>query len=217
MDLNRILQFFVTKEDRFFPLFIEQAKAVKRSAENLLNMVSTTDKEARTVCNKEIKNQEVHGDNILREFEAMLYSLYITPFDRQDLHEFAELMDDLLDRLDDASNIIFTHHYLNIDPDLVRLAENLVMAADQLTEITEKFTNIDDNIGSMVQNCNKIRDIEHDSDDIYGNYISKLFEQPDLGLVETIKRKDIVQSLENSTNTAKYISDKIFSIISKLS
>ena len=63
--------------------------------------------------------------------------------------------------------------------------------------------------------CNEIKVIEHDSDEIYGKFINKIFTQ-NYGLVEIIKRKDLVQVLENTTNSAKYISDKIRSIHAKL-
>jgi uncharacterized protein Yka (UPF0111/DUF47 family) len=66
----------------------------------------------------------------------------------------------------------------------------------------------------IVRLCHEIKSLENDNDVLYGSYISKLFQQ-DYSLTEIIKRKDLVQVLENTTNSVKYISDKVRSIVSK--
>ena len=63
--------------------------------------------------------------------------------------------------------------------------------------------------------CQEIKSLENENDVLYGSYINKLFQQ-NYSLTEIIKRKDLVQVLENTTNSVKYISDKVRSIISKL-
>ena len=63
--------------------------------------------------------------------------------------------------------------------------------------------------------CQEIKTIEHDSDELYGSYINKLFSQ-NYTLTEIIKHKDLVQVLEDACNAAKDISDKVRSIINKL-
>jgi uncharacterized protein Yka (UPF0111/DUF47 family) len=72
-----------------------------------------------------------------------------------------------------------------------------------------------DNRKEINRLCQEIKTLENESDVLYGSYISKLFNNG-YTLTEIIKRKDLVQVLENTTNSVKYISDKIRSIISKL-
>lgn len=217
MNLNRIIQFFVTTENRFFPLYIEQADAINKAARYLSLLVNTIDAVQIEILNKQIKEQEVRGDVVLREFEKNLYNLSLTPFSREDVHELAELMDDLLDRLDDASNVILTHGYDSIDGDLIKMADNLVSATDSIVSITNCFTDIPKYGYNIVDYCKAVKDIEHANDEIYGDYITKLFAADTLSMTQIIKRRDIVQSLENATNTAKYITDKTRSIMAKMS
>ena len=70
-------------------------------------------------------------------------------------------------------------------------------------------------IAKITERRGEIKSIENENDDLYGNYISKLFTQH-YSLTEIIIRKDLVQVLENTTNSVKYISDEIRSIISKI-
>jgi uncharacterized protein Yka (UPF0111/DUF47 family) len=75
--------------------------------------------------------------------------------------------------------------------------------------------NMLDNRKEINRLCQEIKTLENESDVLYGSYISKLFNNG-YTLTEIIKRKDLVQVLENTTNSVKYISDKIRSIISKM-
>ena len=63
--------------------------------------------------------------------------------------------------------------------------------------------------------CQEIKMIENENDELYGLFINKLFRQH-YSLTDIIIRKDTVQVLENTTNSLKYISDKLRAIISEL-
>jgi len=97
------------------------------------------------------------------------------------------------------------------------MTENIMFAAESVCSICRdlEFMNNHGKSKEITRLCQEIKTIEHDNDELYGSYIHKLFNQ-DYSLTEIIKRKDLVQVLENTTNSAKYISDKVRSIISKL-
>ena len=152
---------------------------------------------------------------MLREFYTQLFSTVLTPFEREDVHELAEMMDTFLDRIDDSANIILTRRFLTVDEDLTTMAENIMFAAENLCAIIADLPELYNKRKGVARLCQEIKSLEHDNDELYGNYISKLFQQ-DYSLTEIIKRKDLVQVLENTTNSAKYISDEIRGIISKL-
>ena len=125
-------------------------------------------------------------------------------------------MDDFMDRIDDCGNIIFTRRFTDVDEDLTTMTDNITFAAEALGNIIRNLEFM--NTGKareIMRLCQEIKTYEHDNDELYGNYISKLFTQ-NYSLTDIIKRKDLVQVLENTTNSVKYISDKVRSIVSKL-
>ncbi|MBP1670676.1 MAG: hypothetical protein H6Q22_248 [Bacteroidetes bacterium] len=67
----------------------------------------------------------------------------------------------------------------------------------------------------IVKKCNKIKEIEHKVDDLYEEFNSFLFDT-EKDAIELVKHKNIVQSLEDTTDRAKDISDTVRSIIIKL-
>lgn len=217
MSLNSFFQYFVPKEKRFYPLYGKQAEYIAQGSKLLRQMLLETDIEKLQSLKAEIKACEKGGDNVLDEFHSTLFSTVLTPFQREDVHELAELMDDFMDRIDDCGNIIVTRRFIEVDEGLTTMAENIMFAAESLSNIINRLPHISNpskrrEIGRL---CHEIKTLEHDNDELYGNYISKLFQQ-NYSLTEIIKRKDMVQVLENATNSVKYISDKIRSIISKL-
>ena len=217
MSLNSFFQQFVPKEKRFYPLYEKQAEYIAMGSKLLRQMLLETDIERLQSLKAEIKACEKGGDNVLDKFHSTLFSTVLTPFQREDVHELAELMDDFMDRIDDCGNIIVTRRFIEVDEGLTTMAENIMFAAESLSNIINRLPYISNNrkrreIGRL---CHEIKTLEHDNDELYGNYISKLFQQ-NYSLTEIIKRKDMVQVLENATNSVKYISDKVRSIISKL-
>ena len=215
MSLNSFFQFFVPKEKKFYPLYQQQANYIDKASKLLRQMLIETDLERLEALKREIKDCETGGDDVLRDFYSQLFSTVLTPFEREDVHELAEMMDTFLDRIDDSANIVLTRRFLAVDEDLTTMAENIMFAAENLSTIIADLPKLYDKRKEIARLCQEIKSLEHDNDELYGNYISKLFQQ-DYSLTEIIKRKDLVQVLENTTNSAKYISDKIRSIISKL-
>ncbi len=215
MSLNSFFQFFVPKETKFYPLYQQQAAYIDKAATLLRQMLVETDLDQLEALRKHIKSCETEGDQVLRDFYSQLFATVLTPFDRDDVHELAEMMDTFLDRIDDSANIILTRRFLAVDEDLTTMADNIMFAAENLSTIITDMPKMLDNRKEITRLCQEIKTLENESDVLYGSYISKLFNNG-YSLTEIIKRKDLVQVLENTTNSVKYISDKVRSIVSKM-
>ena len=215
MSLNSFFQFFVPKETKFYPLYQQQAAYIDKAATLLRQMLVETNLDQLEALRKHIKTCETEGDQVLRDFYSQLFATVLTPFDRDDVHELAEMMDTFLDRIDDSANIILTRRFLAVDEDLTTMADNIMFAAENLNTIIADMPKMLDNRKEITRLCQEIKTLENESDVLYGSYISKLFNNG-YTLTEIIKRKDLVQVLENTTNSVKYISDKVRSIVSKL-
>lgn len=217
MSLNTFFQYFVPKEERFYPLFKQQAENFVKASSALRKMLHTQDETQLETLKKEIKHCETEGDQVLNRIYALLGSAVLTPFDRSDVHELAERIDNLLDRLDDCGNILYTRKFHEFDNAVVTMADNIYFACQSLQQIIELLPSLNTGKGREIARvCNEVKTIEHECDEIYGSYISDLFSQK-LNLVEIVKRKDLIQVLENTANSTKYISDRIRSLQAKSS
>ncbi len=217
MSLNSFFQYFVPKEERFYPLFSQQADHFVSASTALRKMIRAKNENESETLKKEIKRCETNGDEVLKHIYALLGSAVLTPFDRSDVHELAERIDNLLDRLDDCGNILYTRKFHEFDNAVISMTDNIYFACQSLQQIIAELPYLNSGKGrEIARMCNEVKTIEHECDEIYGNYISDLFSQP-LNLVEVIKRKDLIQVLENTANATKYISDRIRSLQAKSS
>ena len=99
--------------------------------------------------------------------------------------------------------------------DLITIVDYIMEDARILLEIVKDLEYISKKSEIIVKKCNKIKEIEHKVDDLYEEFNSFLIDT-EKDAIELVKHKNIVQSLEDTTDRAKDISDTVRSIIIKL-
>lgn len=214
MNFDHFLQLFVVKEKSFFPLFVEVAQNIKKASELLVKQTAASDPDERRMLAHRIKEHETEGDAIHAKITQVLIDAYLTPFDRDDIHELAEAMDSFLDCMRDSSKLVAIYQPKEPSRKLVMIAEYIDKAADILLDITQRFDTIRKDSRIIAAKCDEIKEIEHTVDDIFESYMSNLFEkEPDAK--ELIKKKNIAQALENTSDVAKVVSSKIRGIVVK--
>ena len=216
MSLISFLQFFVTKETKFFPIYIKQSELLVHATKTLLEMVKIDDYEERKLLGRQIKKDETDGDELFRNLYKTLNITFITPFDREDVNELAANMDDSLDIIDDCSKNILMYRPKHIDSQILETAKYLHECANILLEIIKKLEFISLYNNEIIDNCDKIKHIEHIIDSIYFDYISNLFNN-DTDYIELVKNKNIAETFENASDVIKNVADTIRTIVIKKS
>ena len=214
MSLNSFLQFFVTKETKFFPIYIKQSELLVHATKTLLEMVKIDDYEERKLLGRQIKKDETDGDELFRNLYKMLNITFITPFDREDVNELAANMDDSLDIIDDCSKNLLMYQPKRIDNQLIETANYLHERACLLTEIIKQLEHISLNNNDIIEKCDKIKHIEHVIDAIYSDYISNLFKN-ETDYIELVKNKNIAETFESASDILKNVADTIRTIVIK--
>lgn len=216
MKIDNFLQLFVVKEKKFFPLFIQSAENIDKAADLILQQAKSDDPDERRMLAHRIKERETEGDTITKRIVDELLAAYVTPFDRDDIHELAESMDTFLDTIRDASKQIAMYQPKEPSRKLIEIAEYIKKDADIFVEITGKFDNMRKEAKEVDDLCNKIKEIEHIVDDVFESYMSNLFEF-EKDAIELTKKKNIAQALEDISDKAKSTAKVIRSIAVKMS
>lgn len=216
MKIDNFLQLFVVKEKRFFPLFIQAAENIDKAAELLLEQAKSDDPDKRRMLAHRIKERETEGDTITKKIVDELLAAYVTPFDRDDIHELAESLDTFLDCIRDSSKQIAIYQPKEPSRKLIEIAEYIKQDAELFIQITGKFDNMRKEAKAVDDLCNKVKEIEHIVDDVFESYMSNLFEF-EKDAIELTKKKNIAQALEDVSDKAKSTSNVIRSIAVKMS
>lgn len=216
MKLDKFLQLFVVKEKRFFPLFIQSAENIRKAAGLLVEQAREEDSDKRRIFSHLIKECETAGDAITDRIIDELLDAYVTPFDRDDIHQLAEDMDTFLDTIRDSSKKISIYQPKASSHKLISLSEYILKDAEILVEITGHFEKMRDDAKTVNELCDRIKENEHICDDLFESYMNNLFEM-EQNAIELVKKMTIAQALEDTSDVAKSLSNTIRSIAVKMS
>jgi predicted phosphate transport protein (TIGR00153 family) len=200
----------IPKEMVFFDLFEEAAKNAHEGALALQDLLNDfRDVPAKV---KRIKDIEHAGDKITHTTIEKLNQTFITPIDREDIHELICRIDDILDLIDTA--VARMHLYKIKEPtdDAKALARVLVDATKIITELLPKMRSM--KLSSSLLHCIEIHTKENEGDRIEQHALAALFENGH-DPIFIIKWKDIYEELEASTDRCEDVANVIEGIVLK--
>lgn len=204
------------REKHFFPTYIKQAETAQVAAKYLQELIKSEDAEERKLLTRMIKKQETTGDELLRDFYGELNEAFVTPFDREDMNTLAMSLDTFLDFINHSAKTILMYNPSTIDKQIKEIVDNILDDASLLISIFQHLDEINKNQPKITDLCQKVTNIEHTVDDIYGDYITYLF-SAEKDEIELLKCKEIAQSLEDTTDRAKDVASTIKCLIIKQS
>jgi uncharacterized protein len=95
---------------RLTPRTTEFYDLFTKAGENALEAARSADTRFReypnsSVAQADVKAIETAGDDITRELIQLLNTQYVTPFDREDIYELTTAIDDVVDYIEEASDL----------------------------------------------------------------------------------------------------------------
>lgn len=213
MSFSNVLQLFVPRDKIFFPLFERATQNLVSIAKVLVQMVNTPDVTRRRTLIKEIERLEHIGDNITHEIFNELSANFITPFDREDIHELVTSIDDIVDYIHGSSKRIDLYKIETITPAMIKLAELTETSSQELHIAVSELAN-KKNVYKIKEACVRINSIENHADDIFDNAIATLFDQEKDPII-IIKTKEVLAALETATDKCEDAANVLQTIIVK--
>jgi len=197
------------REGRFFDYFNEHAgHAVQAAAELKALLADLSDLEVRR---RNIERHEKQADQITHHTMQLLHQTFITPLDRDEIHQLITTMDDVLDLMEDIAQCLFLYDVRAVTPEAQRLAEICVACTEKVRDAVARLESMD-NTDAILKLCAEIDRLEADADYVMRSAMAKLFrEEPDAK--EIIKQKEIYQLLESVTDKCEDIANLIEGIV----
>ena len=206
--MTGLLQRLLPREEGFFDLFRKQAENIHRGAEAFLKMLLHYTGVPEQVQN--IKAIEHAGDEITHQTFLMLNRTFITPFDREDIHELVSTMDDVIDLVDAAASRFVLYRVETLRVGTLGLAGVLVAATKELAAAIHAIEKPD----AAMKHCIEINRYENESDRICRTLIAQLFDE-EKDPVQIIKWKEIFEVIETAVDKCEDVANVIESIILK--
>jgi len=215
MNLDKIFGFLVPKDRKFFPLFNEAADNLVVASELLIKLMGENDLVQREVYIKLIKEAEHKGDDITHKLLIELNGTFITPFDREDIHQLISTMDDVVDYIHTASTRVHFYKLPTFPHEFVKIADYIHAANKEIQMVLRSVKSASDFL-KFTESCTKISTYESEVDYLYQEYLSNLFEL-ETNAINLIKKRDILASLEKAIDKCDDVANVFSSIIVKIS
>ena len=202
---------FMPREEDFFELFERAARNAHEGAVLLLEFVEKFDDVVERA--KRIKDIEHAGDKITHDVIDRLNGTFITPLDREDIHELACRLDDIIDLIDTAVNRMVIYKIDKPTPEARKLARCLRHATGLIVEAMPLLRDMK-NGKKINEKCIAIQTQENEADRLMQEALAQLFDRHH-DPIEIIKWKDIYEEIESATDRCEDVANVLDSIVLK--
>ena len=194
-----LIDLLLPKEVEFFRLMNKQVdifcEACKTFDNLVLNLQNMNSQEITSEVLK-IKEFEANGDNIERFIIEKLDKTFITPLDREDIHDIVANMDKSLDLLHRVSQKIDIYHIKKSPENLIKFTALIVRISQELKKLIYNI----ENKKALSHLVREIHKMENDADLLFHTSVAELFNDKK-NPIEVVKFKDIYQEVESIVNS----------------
>lgn len=211
---NSFFSKFTPKEPKFFPILKSLSDVLVEAADKLI--VFVTDYQVQTSAEhfKGIKELEKKADELSNQVFDELDRTFITPFDREDIYQLANRMDDVMDSMTSAAKKIMLYRPEALHEAVISMAQVIKECTLTISKATDELDVLKKDQKQIMAYCTELHDLENKADDVYEQYIIELFETASNGM-EVIRHKGIMGELEKTTDIAEQVGKILRTIIVK--
>jgi hypothetical protein len=190
--LRRLLR----REAQFLQLFNQHAAHIVEGSRELAAMLgSFTDLEAHA---QRIDTAERAADKVTREVVRLLHKGFLTPFDRDQILDLINTLDDILDLTQDVAESVALYDLKRITPETTQLAELCRMSSERVQAAVGLLDHVKQP-EAIFKCCEEIDRLESDADRVLRSALSKLFRE-ESDLKQVMKLRVIYDLLESITD-----------------
>ena len=200
------------KEEHYFDLIEQTARYLIEGAALLNDLVNHYE-------NLEVKVNQLQGiehacDEVLHSTLDKLNKTFITPIDREDIHELVIRLDDVLDMTTEAATRMVLFRIANPRLPAKKLSVVIVKQTEILLKTVSALRNSKkfESIGTY---CIELHRLENEADEIMKQAVAELFEK-ETNAIELLRWKEIYETLEAVTDCAEDVANVIQGIIVKM-
>ncbi len=201
---------FIPREGKFFDFFNQHAEQVVKGAASLKTLLSAIGDGVESRVH-DVEMIERRADEITHDTIHLLHQTFITPMDRDQIHQLITGMDTILDLMEDVAQSVVLYDVKTITPEIHELADLCEKGAVQVQAAVKLLSNMDNSL-TILKICNEIDRIEGEADHVMRAGMAKLFRH-EADAHQLIKMKAVYELLETVTDRAADVANVLESIV----
>ena len=195
-------------DSSFYDLFSEAAGHLVVGAQLLSEMLAAGSSKAEIA--QRMREAEHAADETTHSIVRRVNSTFVTPFDREDIYNLASALDDVMDMMDEAVDLVLLYEVTSLPPETTQQVEVLQRCA----ELTAAAMPSLESMASLDEYWIEINRLENTGDKSYRRILANLFSGEHEAL-EVMKLKDIVESLEGAIDCFEKVANIVEQIAVK--
>ena len=198
----------IPRDDSFFAMFSAMSDNLIAGAGTLVDLFSNYHDVGKKI--DEIRRIERKGDELTHAILTKLNQTFITPFDREDIHQLTSKLDDVLDFINASGARIVMYRITAPPPAAGELAAIIMRQCQEL----QKAVSLMQKNGNILAHCVEINRLENEADQVCQQAIAALFER-EKDPINLIKIKELLEVLENATDKAEDAANVLETVVVK--
>ena len=197
------------RDTTYFDLFAAQAIHLVTGA-NLLGEMLGADRPTRKEIGKRIADAEHEADDATHSIMRRLNQTFVTPFDRDDIYMLASSLDDCMDFMEEAADLIVLYKVDALPPRVSDQVQVLQRAAELTAEAMPRLRSMD----SLSEYWVEVNRLENQADKIHRKLLAQLFDEV-TDPIQLMKVKEIVEKLEDAADAFEKVANTVETIALK--
>jgi predicted phosphate transport protein (TIGR00153 family) len=204
------MRFRLTPRDTsFFDMFATAAGNLVEGA-SLLTELIAIDRSERERVVEAMRDVEHRADDVTHEIMRRLNSTFVTPFDREDIHALATALDDCMDEMDAAADLIVLYRLDGMPSGVAEQVSILRRQAELTRDAMPRLHSMED----LAEYWIEIDRLENQGDHTFRQMLADLFDQ-ESDAIELMKVKEVIEVLERAVDAFETVAHRVETIAVK--
>jgi predicted phosphate transport protein (TIGR00153 family) len=195
------------KEDGFYELFGVSAGHLVNAAKELTNLLAVETAEERRAVVERLHDLEHLGDESTHEIMRRVNSSFITPFDREDIYALASRLDDCMDYMEEAADLVDLYQVSELPKGVAKQIEVIGRMAELTASAMPRLRSMQD----LSEYWIEINRLENDGDRAYRMLLVRLF-SGEYDALTVLKMKEVADELEAACDAFEHVANTVETI-----
>lgn len=206
---------FTPRDTTFFDLFAGLAAHLVTGA-NLLAQIIGADPADRSPLADKLKDVEHLADEATHLVFRRVNQTFVTPFDRDDIYDLASSLDDCMDAMEAAGEIIVLYDVDELPAAVTDQVTTLQRAAELTADAMPKLRSME----GLEEFWIEVNRLENEADRSYRTLLADLFRNPyyqstPAGVVELMRLRSVIDTLEQAADSFETVANTVETIVLK--
>jgi len=195
-------------EESFYDLFAQMASHLVEGAALLASLLDADGD--RPAIAQRMRDIEHQADETTHEIVRRVNSTFVTPFDREDIYRLAASLDDVMDYMEEAVDLVLLYEIGELPSEFAAQVDVIQRATELTADAMPRLRTMKD----LEEYWIEINRLENQGDRSHRRMVARLF-NGSYDALQVLKLKDIVDALEQATDALEHVANTVEQIAVK--